>query len=786
MRNQLLGNRYRIQERIGEGGMAYVYVALDEKLGRKVAVKVLHEHMERNVDIRKRFLGEAQAISTLEHPNIVKIFDFSGSSSERLWIVTEVIRGKNLAQYVQQFTGGWLHPIVAACIVREVAKALDAAHSAGIVHRDIKPENVMITAEGRVKLMDFGIAKDLGKTSMTLTGTFMGSPSYMSPEQIRGRDVDLRSDLYSLAVLFYEIVTGRLPFTGQTTHDVVMKIMEGEFTHPRYVVPTLPDRLNDLIVRGMAKLPGGRFQSAVELGYELDRFLSEMGFDESHVELERFCRDRKAYEERLARSQAALLRSSTIAMRLRRTGAGVSPGPAPRGPTRTGGGMTGVADGSTAPTAHVPPPPQRTSPFRVDEGWQRHIPGQGGQSAGQGGQVAARTGIGHVPTPAHARTRMPTQMPAQEYVPHHHHHHAAAGNAALANERHQAPRVQRAYRPSGGRGYTPVATALPSYTFGVILVGLIAAVSIWGFWELSHRVGKRGRPTPTLTTTETPTPPRRVTPKKNGTPVTVRTVTKRPVVDPVVPEKKPERPAQTPRRKPGKPPRRWANATREVKALPPSPTVEPGITVENVEIKIKRTPQPAPPPEAIDAPVAVTPPVSPTSPDPEPTAQPSKTGKGRFLVSSQPAAEIYVDGRRVGTTIDNTSNSGWLQLPVGKRVIELRRQGYESWRTTMTLGDGEQKTLARVDLSPSGGGTGAPSKAALTLRVSNFPAQATVKNLDTGAVQTFTMNAPSKVVPLDGGRYHVKIEYNGNAKERDLVLGPSQGQLTFTADFKDE
>src|SRR4051812_3642585 len=118
MRNQLLGNRYRILDRIGEGGMAYVYVAVDEKLGRKVAIKVLHEHMEKNPDIRKRFQLEAQAVSSLEHPNIVKIYDFSGDHSERLWIVTEVIRGKNLAQYVQQFTGGWLHPVVAACTVR--------------------------------------------------------------------------------------------------------------------------------------------------------------------------------------------------------------------------------------------------------------------------------------------------------------------------------------------------------------------------------------------------------------------------------------------------------------------------------------------------------------------------------------------------------------------------------------------------------------------------------------------------------------------------------------------
>ena len=177
MRNSVLGGRYRILEMIGEGGMAYVYLALDEKLGRKVAIKVLHQHMEKNDDIRQRFQLEAQAISGLEHPNIVKIYDFSGNNSDRLWIVQEVINGKNLAEFVQEKKGGWLHPIIAACIIRESCKALEKAHSQGIVHRDIKPENIMLTDRGILKLMDFGIAKDMGSSRMTMTGTFMGSPS---------------------------------------------------------------------------------------------------------------------------------------------------------------------------------------------------------------------------------------------------------------------------------------------------------------------------------------------------------------------------------------------------------------------------------------------------------------------------------------------------------------------------------------------------------------------------------------------------------------------------------
>ena len=371
MRNQLLGNRYRIQDRIGEGGMAFVYVALDEKLGRKVAIKVLHEHMEKNADIRKRFQMEAQAISVLDHPNIVKIYDYSGEGQGRLWIVTEVIRGKNLAEYVQQFSGGWLHPAVASSIVREILKALAVAHRNGIVHRDVKPENVMLTVDGGIKLMDFGIAKDLGKTSMTLTGTFMGSPSYMSPEQIRGRDVDLRSDLYSLAVLFYEVVTGRLPFTGQTTHDVVLKIMEGEFTYPRFLVPSLPDAIDGQIVRGMAKDPAHRFQTAADFGTAIDAFLNGMGFDESHIELERLFKDPAGYDERLKRSKLAesmtsqgdrvtkrLAQLSRIGPADARVSAAKTPA---RGALRTT---------NQARPVELPTPP----PFRGEATWQKHMP----------------------------------------------------------------------------------------------------------------------------------------------------------------------------------------------------------------------------------------------------------------------------------------------------------------------------------------------------------------------------------------------------------------------------
>lgn len=301
MRNSVLGERYRIMDRLGEGGMAVVYVALDEKLGRQVAIKVLHQQFADNADIRQRFEQEATAISAMDHPNILKVFDYSGRNSEQLWIVAEYLKGKNLSRFVAEFPGAALHPILASCVVLEVCKALDHAHSHQMIHRDIKPENVMVLDNGRIKLMDFGIAKNLhAHTSMTQTGTFMGSPSYMSPEQIRGTRVGNVIDIYSLGVLFYEIVTGRLPYVGNNTHDVIMKITEGRFTQPAQLNPAIPGELNRVICKAMARDVERRYQTARGFGRELAIVLRRHGFMESHVELERFFIDRPGFELRLA------------------------------------------------------------------------------------------------------------------------------------------------------------------------------------------------------------------------------------------------------------------------------------------------------------------------------------------------------------------------------------------------------------------------------------------------------------------------------------------------------
>jgi serine/threonine protein kinase len=781
MRNQLFGNRYRIQDRIGEGGMAYVYVAVDEKLGRKVAIKVLHEHMQRNQDIRRRFQLEAQAVSALEHPNIVKVYDFSGNDSERLWIVTEVIRGKNLAQYVQKFTGGWLHPVVSACLVREILKALDKAHSCGIVHRDIKPENVMVTHEGRVKLMDFGIAKDVGNTSMTMTGTFMGSPSYMSPEQIRGRDVDLRSDLYSLSILFYEIITGRLPFTGQTTHDVVMRIMEGEFTYPKFIIPGLPEQLNAMIVRGMSREPAHRFQTAQDYGVACDQLLTALGFDESHIELERYFLDREAFEARLQVTKPAILKSSTISEKLRQSR------------------VQSASSSSTRTAQKSFPPPVREQPrqhfvptapspsiFRQEDTWKKHMARQTRVEKPLAQQQNS-------PTLHLARPNSQTQAIAQSF-----HNQAPQLQPAVdvSNGRRQAGYAQPVRRPRApsrqryAKKYSHVIRhTWVHYLMGVMMVGLVGIISIWGFIELENRLGqKKPLPTQNVEKGTTTKPSKKVvrTPPKNGTPVVIKTVVRKAATPPVKPKQNASnQPAAKKNIKKQKTlakhqPQKEVIRTSKKAVL----TTEPNLEVENIEIRSIPV-QKESEPEVVETPKEIE-----TEEKPEPKNseekkdEPKSTEPARFSVASQPAAEIYVDGKRYGTTVDNTGDSGWITLPPGKHNLELRRNGHKTYRTSFTLSGGQDKAMPRVELQSND--AEALSQTALTLRVNQVPAQVTIKNTETSATQIFMIRTKTKTVKLEQGNYQVKVERNQEIRERELNLTGGQGQLTFTADFKDE
>ena len=209
---KLLDNRYEIMEQIGMGGMARVFRALDHRLNRQVAVKILREDLAEDAELRRRFHEESQAVAMLSHPNIVAVYDVSRSSDVE-YIVMELIDGITLKQYMQK-KGNKLNWREALHFITQIVKALGHAHSRGIIHRDIKPHNIMVLRDGSVKVADFGIARVASGGHSTLTQEALGSVHYISPEPARGSHIDARSDLYSAGVVLYEMITGRLPLRG--------------------------------------------------------------------------------------------------------------------------------------------------------------------------------------------------------------------------------------------------------------------------------------------------------------------------------------------------------------------------------------------------------------------------------------------------------------------------------------------------------------------------------------------------------------------------------------------
>lgn len=272
--------RYRIEEEVGHGGMAVVYRGRDVSLEREVAVKVLYPHLASRREHRLRLAREAKAVARLKHPGIVEIYDFSGEDGEEAFIVTELIRGRTL----RAFAGA--HPFdppeLAAACVHALADALAHAHAQGIVHRDIKPENVMVR-EGEspaVKLMDFGIAQIIDRDDrMTMTGALMGSPAHMAPEIIDGEEADERSDVFSLGTILYWLATGTLPFEGPSPGALLKRILDGEFTDPRELRPSISDSLAQVIVDSLARDRATRIQSAALLRERLASTLQETGVD---------------------------------------------------------------------------------------------------------------------------------------------------------------------------------------------------------------------------------------------------------------------------------------------------------------------------------------------------------------------------------------------------------------------------------------------------------------------------------------------------------------------------
>jgi serine/threonine protein kinase/beta-lactam-binding protein with PASTA domain len=263
----LFDGRYQVVRKLGAGGMANVYLAEDQELGRRVAIKILNDRFANDDQFIERFRREAKNAAALSHPNIVSIYD-RGEAAGTYYIAMEYLDGRSLKELITSRGPAPLN--VAIEYARQILSALRFAHRHGIVHRDIKPHNVLVDAEGRVKVTDFGIAR-AGTSQMTEAGSIVGTAQYLSPEQARGTGVDQRSDLYSLGIVLYELLTGTLPFNGDTPVEIAMKHLSQTPELPSVSRPELPRELDLVVTRALAKNPDDRYQNADEMDADLER-----------------------------------------------------------------------------------------------------------------------------------------------------------------------------------------------------------------------------------------------------------------------------------------------------------------------------------------------------------------------------------------------------------------------------------------------------------------------------------------------------------------------------------
>ena len=268
---QLVDGRYEILEAIGTGGMAVVYKAKCHRLNRLVAIKILKDDYYQDEEFRRRFHAESQAVAMLSHPNIVSVYDVS-SSDEADYIIMELIDGITLKQYMEK--KGVLNWKETLHFAMQIAKALEHAHGRGIVHRDIKPHNVMVLKNGSVKVADFGIAQ-VTSNACTMTKEALGSVHYISPEQAKGGRVDNRSDLYSLGVVMYEMITGRVPYDGDNPVGIAIQHINGGAAAPTELNPGVPRGLEQIIQKAMAHMPRNRYLTATAMLYDMDEFRKE-------------------------------------------------------------------------------------------------------------------------------------------------------------------------------------------------------------------------------------------------------------------------------------------------------------------------------------------------------------------------------------------------------------------------------------------------------------------------------------------------------------------------------
>ena len=287
-----VGDRYEIASEVGKGGFGRVFRAVDLKTEKLVALKVLKPSLTSDEQVRSRFLGELKMSRRVVHPNIIRLTDVLEVSG-LLVLVMEFVEGMSLKQMVRR--DGPFDVELAYTIVSQVCLGLDAAHRVGVVHRDVKPQNILITKNYGVKIVDLGLARHLGGKSISQTGIIMGTPDYMSPEQVRGKSVEARSDIYSLGVVMYEMFTGKLPFTGESSVAILLAHLRQPPESPLRVRPDLPPWVNYMILKAMAKKASQRFSKTTEL---LEYFEKSMAEAKQEERTEK--RDTKRVKEKVA------------------------------------------------------------------------------------------------------------------------------------------------------------------------------------------------------------------------------------------------------------------------------------------------------------------------------------------------------------------------------------------------------------------------------------------------------------------------------------------------------
>lgn len=329
-----LGGRYRVIRPVGEGGMANVYLAQDLILNREVAIKVLRLDLQNDPDTIRRFQREELAATELVHPNIVSVYDV-GEDSGLQYIVMEYVSGNDLKQYIADH-----YPIPYAEVVRmmtEILAAVQQAHAHGIIHRDLKPQNILVAPSGHLKITDFGIAVALSENSITQTNSMLGSVHYLSPEQARGSIATKQSDIYSLGIILYEMLTGKVPFEGETAVSIALKHFQSEIPSVRKIDPNIPQALENVILRATAKEPAERYESVAAMTADLKttlsplrvgepKFVSQINNEETKI-LPRI--DAEQFATSSATSEAAPASANTTTVTTKTVSAAATNEPAP-------------------------------------------------------------------------------------------------------------------------------------------------------------------------------------------------------------------------------------------------------------------------------------------------------------------------------------------------------------------------------------------------------------------------------------------------------------------------